>query len=131
MKYAVIKTGGKQYRVAEGTILKLDKLEAEPKSRIEFQDVLLVVDNGQVLIGQPLVPKAKVTAEVLEQVLGEKIRVAKFRAKTRYRRVRGFRPRLTRVKIEKILTVAEEKTKTKGITKTASRKTSKKPPAKV
>jgi large subunit ribosomal protein L21 len=100
--YAVIKTGGKQYKVSEGEILEIDKLQKNPGEKIEFGEVLLVVKNGEVKIGQPTVPGTKVTAKILEQIKGEKIRIARFKAKVRYRRVKGFRPQLTRVKIEKI-----------------------------
>ncbi|MBI5465162.1 50S ribosomal protein L21 [Candidatus Gottesmanbacteria bacterium] len=100
--YAVIKIGGKQYKVFEGEILEIDKLQKNPGEQIEFGEVLLVVKNGEVKIGQPTVPGTKVTAKILEQIKGKKIRIARFKAKVRYRRVKGFRPLLTRVKIEKI-----------------------------
>ena len=125
MKYAVIKTGGKQYRVWEGQTLEVEKLNTEPKKSFEFGEVFLVVDGDSVLVGQPHVPNAKVTAEVLAQVKGPKIRVAKFKAKVRYRLVRGHRQSLTRVKIEKIV-VGEEKLKSaKKAIKRAPRKTAK------
>ncbi|MBI4999774.1 50S ribosomal protein L21 [Candidatus Gottesmanbacteria bacterium] len=89
--YAVIKTGGKQYKVFEGEILEIDKLQKNPGEQIEFGEVLLVVKNGEVKIGQPTVPGTKVTAKILEQIKGKKIRIARFKAKVRYRRVKGFR----------------------------------------
>lgn len=103
MKYAVLKTGGKQYRVSEGQLLEVEKLDKKPKEKIDFTEVLLLVDDGDRQIGKPQVNGAKVEAEVLEQIKGPKIRVAKFKAKVRYRRVRGHRQSLTRVKIEKIV----------------------------
>lgn len=103
MKYAVIKTGGKQYKVSEGKILEVEKLAAQPKEKVEFGEVLLLVDGDAVHIGQPLLPKTKVIGEILEQIKGPKIRVAKFKAKAHYRRVCGHRQYLTRVKIEKIV----------------------------
>lgn len=108
MKYAVIKTGGRQYRVSEGEVLEVEKLVVEPKKSVDFSEVLLLVNDDTVLVGQPLVPNARVTAEVLEQFKGPKIRVAKFKAKTNYRRVRGHRQELTRIKITKIITGEKE-----------------------
>lgn len=116
MKYAVIKTGGKQYRVSEGEVLEVEKLVVEPKKSVDFNEVLLLVSEDAVLVGQPLVSNAKVIAEVLEQFKGPKIRVAKFKAKANYRRVRGHRQQLTRVKITKIVTgEKEEKTEEKVV----------------
>lgn len=103
MKYAVIKTGGKQYRVAEGDEIEIDKIETEKGETFTFNEVLLLVDGEKVKVGKPLVKDAKVKARVVDQIKGKKIRVATFKAKARYRRVKGFRSRLTKVKIEKIV----------------------------
>lgn len=100
--YAVIKIGGKQYKISEGETLEIDKIDKKPGEEIEFPQVLLLVDGNNIQIGQPNLSEVKVTAKVLEQIKGEKIRVARFKAKVRYRRVKGFRPLITRVKIEKI-----------------------------
>lgn len=105
MKYAVIKSGGKQYKVSEGDVVEVERLVGEPKKKVDFNEVLLVVNNDSVFIGKPLVPNAKVTAEVLEQIKGPKIRVVKFKSKVRYRRAQGHRQKLTRVRIEKIDTL--------------------------
>ena len=102
MKFAVIQTGGKQYLAKPGDILDLEKLAGKPKTTIKFKEVLLIVDNKKVSIGQPLVKGALVTAKILEQKKGPKIRVATFKAKSRYRRLKGHRQHLTQVKIEKI-----------------------------
>ena len=102
MEYAVIRTGGKQYRVKTGDVIEVDKLQNPKDSNVTFDDVLLSVSDGQVKIGTPVVVGVKVKAKVLDQVKGEKIRVAKFKSKVRYSRVMGFRPLLTRVQIEKI-----------------------------
>jgi large subunit ribosomal protein L21 len=101
-KYAVVKIAGFQYKVAEGDELEVSKLEAEKGKNIALEEVLLVAGDNQVKIGQPLVRGAQVKAKVLEQLKGEKIRVATYKAKSRQRRVRGFRPLLTKIKIEKI-----------------------------
>lgn len=100
--YAVVKIAGKQYRVSPGETLAVDKLAVTPGEKVEFPQVLLLADDGQVKIGQPLVEKTKVVAKVLEQFKGEKIRVVRFKAKVRYRRVKGFRPLLSKIQIEKI-----------------------------
>lgn len=102
MKYAVIKTGGRQYRVSEGDVLAVEKLGQEKGGKIEFDDVLLTVDEKNVSVGQPLVRGAMVEGEVLEHFQGPKVKVARFKAKSRYRRVKGHRQDLTRVRIKKI-----------------------------
>lgn len=102
MRYAVVKISGTQYLVEEGNQLVVDKLPQKEGDKIELAEVLLLVDENKVSLGQPMVKGAKVLAKVLKQAKGEKIRVAKFKAKSRYRRVAGFRPQLTSLKIEKI-----------------------------
>lgn len=102
MDYAVIKTGGKQYKVSEGETIEVDKLAASKDGVVNFDQVLLVVRENKIEIGTPTVANVTVKAKVLEQKKGEKIRVAKFKSKVRYRRVMGFRSLLTKVKIEKI-----------------------------
>lgn len=100
MDYAVIKTGGKQYRVAAGETIEIDRL---PEGKeLTFDEVLLLVSDGKVKIGKPTVDGAKVKATLVEQTKGDKIRVSKFKAKARYRRTIGFRASLSKVKIEKI-----------------------------
>lgn len=102
MKYAVIQTGGQQLKVIEGETLSVAKLEGKAKAKLVFDKILLVVDDKKVSLGKPLVKGAKVTAELLEQKKDKKIRVAKFKAKSRYRRVRGHRQQITKIKIGKI-----------------------------
>lgn len=102
MRYAVIKTGGKQYKVSEGETLLVEKIDGKKDEAVVFNEVLLLADEKKVKIGQPQVEGAKVKGVILDQVKGEKIRVAKFRAKSRYRRVKGHRQRLTKVQITKI-----------------------------
>ncbi|AKM79316.1 MAG: 50S ribosomal protein L21 [Candidatus Beckwithbacteria bacterium GW2011_GWB1_47_15] len=102
MKYAVIVTGGKQYQVAEGETIKVEKLEGKPKKAVKFSDVLLVVSDKVRKIGTPKVAGASVTAEIVAQKKAKKIRVAKFRAKSRYRLVRGHRQNITELAIKKI-----------------------------
>ena len=103
MKYAVIQTGGKQYKVSEGSEIEVDKLDVAADTNFEFEKVLLFVDGGAVQVGQPHLNGAKITAKVLEQKKGKKIRVAKFKAKARYRKVTGHRQMLTKLQITKIV----------------------------
>ena len=102
MKYAVVKISGSQYLVSEGDQIKVNKLPQMEGEKVAFKNVMLKVDDGEVVIGRPNIEKAQVTATVVKQLKGDKIRVAKFKAKTGYRRVTGFRSRLTSLKIEKI-----------------------------
>lgn len=99
--YAIIKTGGKQYKVEEGKTISIEKLDAEVGAAVEFGDVLLLSD-ADVKIGQPFVAGAKVTGTVLEQGKDAKIRIFKYKAKSNYRRRQGHRQPFTKVKIEKI-----------------------------
>lgn len=102
MKYAVVSVGGKQYKVSEGDVLELQSLGVKANDSYTFDTVLLVVDEKNRKIGTPSVTGATVTATVVDTKKGQKIRVAKFKAKVRYRKVMGFRPTLTTVKVEKI-----------------------------
>lgn len=102
MMYAIIQTGGKQYRVAEGDVLVIEKLEAEEGATVEFDQVLTVVKEGEVQVGKPVIAGAKVTAKVEAQGKGKKILVFKYKAKSNYRRRQGHRQPFTKVVIEKI-----------------------------
>jgi large subunit ribosomal protein L21 len=99
MKYAVITSGGKQYQVTEGQVLELDKLDVADGADYSFDNVLLTVDGEKINVGTPYLQNVVVSAKVLEQTKGDKLRIAKFKAKARYRRVQGFRARLTKVEI--------------------------------
>ncbi|HKM38973.1 MAG TPA: 50S ribosomal protein L21 [bacterium] len=102
--YAIIATGGKQYRVKPGDMIKVEKLPHEREDVIEFKEVLLVTDEDGIKVGDPLLPEAKVTAKVLEQGKGPKIYGVKFKPKKNYRRRYGHRQRYTKVQIQEILT---------------------------
>jgi large subunit ribosomal protein L21 len=102
MEYAVIKTGGKQYRVAPGDVLKVEKLEAEPGARFEFTDVLMTAQDGAVQVGTPTVAGARVVAEVLRQGRAKKILVFKKKRRKNYRRRRGHRQYQTTVRVTAI-----------------------------
>ena len=100
--YAIIKTGGKQYKVAEGDVLNVEKLDAEKGAEVVFDEVLAIVNDGEVTVGKPFVDGAKVTATVEEQGKGEKILVFKYKAKANYRKRAGHRQPFTAVKISGI-----------------------------
>ena len=102
MDYAVIKTGGKQYRVKPGDMLDVELLPNPVDSIAEFNEVLALSDGGEVTIGVPLVEGAKVTAQVLSHYKDKKLMVYKYKAKTRYRRKRGHRQNYTRLRIQDI-----------------------------
>ncbi len=112
MSYAIIQTGGKQYKVTPGSEIDTEKLEALPNTKINFAEVLLVVD-GLPQVGQPTLPNVQVEAEVLAQIKGPKIRTAVYKSKSRYRRVKGHRQSLTRVKITRIVTREKGEKKSK------------------
>ncbi|MEK7060911.1 MAG: 50S ribosomal protein L21 [Patescibacteria group bacterium] len=101
MNYAVVKIGGKQYKVSEGDIIEVQRLPEGTNDKVIFEEVLLAVSDKDIKVGKPTL-KGKVTGKIIENKKGEKIRVAKFKSKVRYRRVTGFRPQITLVRIEKI-----------------------------
>lgn len=102
MQYVIIKSGGKQYKVSTGDTISVDKLDLDGKEKIDIDDVLLCVNEGDVSIGQPMVKGATVEATLVENKKDEKIRVMRFKAKSRYRRTIGFRAQKTVLKIDKI-----------------------------
>lgn len=102
--FAVIKTGGKQYRVAADDVITVEKLDGEPGAAITFGEVLMVVDGEATTIGAPLVAGASVAGEVVEQTRGDKVRIFKRKRRKHYRRSAGHRQQLTVVKITDILT---------------------------
>jgi large subunit ribosomal protein L21 len=112
MNYAIIKTGGRQFRVAEGDTIDVDILDVEPGKTATFGDVLLFADGDKVTHGDPLISGAKVTAEVLEQRKDKKVIAFKYRRRKGYHRTVGHRRKLTRVKIKSI-NVGGKKTGTK------------------
>ena len=97
--YAVIKSGGKQYRVAEGDVLRIEKLSAETGETIKFDEVLLVADGDKVQVGTPRLDGGSVSAEVLEQGRAWKIEVVKFKRRKDYERHHGHRQQYTEVRI--------------------------------
>ena len=100
--YAVIKTGGKQYKVSEGETLKIEKLEVDPGKKVTFKEVLMVADGDNVKVGSPLVEKASVEAKVISQGKGKKINILKFRRRKNSMKQQGHRQLFTEIQIGKI-----------------------------
>ena len=100
--YAVVKTGGKQYRVAEGDTLRVEKLTGQVGEKVTLGEVLFVGGNGEVKIGTPTLQDVKVTAEILEQGKAKKVIVFKKKRRKSYSRMRGHRQQLTTIKIMEI-----------------------------
>ena len=107
MEYAIVKTGGKQYKVSKDATIEVERLSFEPGEKFSFEEVLLHVLDGDVKLGKPKIKGVVVKAEVLEHLKGKKLRIAKFKAKSKYRRVMGHRQYLTKVKILDILTAVK------------------------
>ena len=102
MAYAIIKSGGRQFRVSEGDTIDLDLLDVDPGKTATFSDVLMFADGKNVAHGNPLIDGAKVTVEVLEQRKDKKVIAFKFKRRKGYHRTVGHRRKLTRVKIKSI-----------------------------
>jgi large subunit ribosomal protein L21 len=102
--YAVIQTGGKQYRVAEGDVITVNRLQGNPGDAIEFTKVVLLENNGQLRIKQSEIKNSKVTGKIVLKTQGKKIRVFRYRRRKNTMRTKGSRPKYTTVSIEKILT---------------------------
>lgn len=100
--YAVVETGGKQYRVAPGGVIAVERLPGSVGEVVELSRVLLVGEGEKVKVGSPVVSGAKVRATILGQVRGPKITVFKFRRRRKYRRKTGHRQQMTRLRVEEI-----------------------------
>lgn len=100
--YAVIKTGGKQYRIAEGTTLKVEKLDIAAGENVEITDVLLIANGEELKVGAPVIEGAKVTAEVVAHGRGPKIKIIKFKRRKHHRKQMGHRQWFTELKISSI-----------------------------
>jgi large subunit ribosomal protein L21 len=101
--YAVIETGGKQYRVQEGDTVFIEKINTEEGSKVDFTKVLLVAKEEDLVVGKPYVEGAKVEATILEQGKAKKVIVFKYKSKKNFRKKQGHRQPYTKVKIEKIV----------------------------
>ncbi len=107
MEYAIVKTGGKQYKVSKDSIIEVERLSYKSGEKFSFEEILLHVADGKVKLGKPNLKGVEVKATVLEHLKGEKLRIAKFKAKAKYRRVTGHRQYLSKVKILDILTAVK------------------------
>jgi large subunit ribosomal protein L21 len=108
MKYAIVQSGGKQYRAVEGSTIEVDRLEIEAGKEFALEEVLLIADDGNVSIGAPSIKGAKVKTTVVDHIRGPKIRVFHYRNKQRYRKTQGHRQDYTRLKVEKITSGKKE-----------------------
>ena len=120
--FAVVKTGGKQYRVAEGDVIKVEKLEGEAGKNITLDEVLMIGDDKGVKVGEPLLEGANVTAEVLEQKKDKKITVFKKKRRHNYRRKKGHRQEITVLRVKAIAATAAKKAAPKAAPKAADEK---------
>ncbi len=102
MEYAIIKTGGKQYRVAPGDVIAVEKLDGEPGTELHFDEVLLTSRDGSVQVGTPTVAGVRVTAQVLRQGRAKKILIFKKKRRKNYRRRQGHRQAQTTVRVAAI-----------------------------
>ena len=111
--FAVIKTGGKQYKVAKDDVVRIEKLDAKTGSKVAFDNVLMVGNTDTQTIGTPVVPGASVAGTVMEQTRDPKILVFKRKRRQGYRRLKGHRQHVTLVKITDILTDGKKPSKSK------------------
>lgn len=100
--YAIVETGGKQYKVAPESYFKVEKLDVEENGKVELSNVLLVNDGKDVKVGSPYISGAKVTCSVLEHGKNKKVMVFKYKPKKKYRKLTGHRQHYTTLKVEKI-----------------------------
>ncbi len=104
MKYAIVESGGKQYRAVEGGTIEVDRLQVEAGDQVPLEAVLLLVDDSQVSVGTPLVAGVRVSTTVVDHVKGPKLIVFKYRPKKHYRVKTGHRQQYTRLRVDKIET---------------------------
>ena len=110
--YAVVKTGGKQYRVAKDDVLTVEKLDGDAGAKVELSEVLAIDDGKGLTVGAPLVNGARVAAEVLEQKKGDKVVIFKKKRRKNYRRTKGHRQQLTVIRITDVLAKGQKDTAT-------------------
>lgn len=109
MKYAIVESGGKQYKAVEGATIEVDRLHLDEGKKIELKDVLLISDEGDIVVGSPTVAGAKVSATVVDQFKAPKVIVFKYKSRQRYRVKQGHRQQYTRLMINKITAKGEKK----------------------
>ena len=107
MEYAIIRTGGKQYKVSKDSVIEVERLAYKPGEKFFIEDILLYVVDESVKVGRPKINEVTVKATVLEHLKGDKLRISKFKAKSKYRRVTGHRQYLTKIKIDELKKVGK------------------------
>ncbi len=122
--YAVIKTGGKQYRVEPGNVLKVESLDAEVGATVNFEEVLMIADGDDVTIGNPTVASAKVVAEVIAHGRAKKVEIVKFRRRKHHQKRTGHRQNFTQIQIQNINGKGAPAKKAKAATKDTDTETS-------
>jgi len=100
--YAVVKTGGKEYRVSKGDLIRVEKIEGKPGDKVTLKDVLMVSEEGQVQIGNPHLTHAAITGEIVQEIKGKKVLTYKMKKRKNYRRFKGHRQTYTYLKINDI-----------------------------
>jgi large subunit ribosomal protein L21 len=106
--YAVVKTGGKEYRVTKGDLIRVEKMEGKIGDQVELKEVLMVSDQEQVQVGTPVLPRASITGRIVEEVKGKKVLTYKMKKRKNYRRFKGHRQPYTYLKIDDIQTGIQE-----------------------
>ena len=102
MKYAIVESGGKQYRAVEGSIIEVDRMDVEIGQQVSLASVLLLVDGDDIAVGAPIIDKARVSATVVDHVKGPKIHIFRYRPKKRIRVKTGHRQQYTRLQVNSI-----------------------------
>ncbi|WP_442784350.1 MULTISPECIES: 50S ribosomal protein L21 [unclassified Cocleimonas] len=125
--YAVIKTGGKQYRVEPGNVLKVESLDAEVGATVNFEEVLMIADGDDVTVGTPTIASAKVVAEVIAHGRAKKVEIVKFRRRKHHQKRTGHRQNFTQIQIQNINGKGAPAKKAKAATKDTDAETTEKP----
>ena len=100
--YAVVKTGGKEYRISRGDLIRVEKMEGKVGDHVTMKDILMVSHEGQVQVGNPLLANAVITGEIVQQVKGRKVLTYKMKRRKNYRRTRGHRQTYTYIRVNDI-----------------------------
>jgi large subunit ribosomal protein L21 len=100
--YAVVKTGGKEYRISQGDLVRVEKMEGKVGDQVTMKDVLMVSQEGQVQVGNPLLANAVITGEIVQQVKGKKVLTYKMKRRKNYRRTKGHRQTYTYIRVNDI-----------------------------
>jgi len=102
LMYAVVKTGGKEYRISQGDLIRVEKVEGKAGDQVTMKDILMVSHEGQVQVGNPLLANAVITGEIVQQVKGKKVLTYKMKRRKNYRRTKGHRQTYTYIRVNDI-----------------------------